>query len=337
VLFHDLELPTLGIKKGKTGYSTAASELDKLRGQHPIIDLISQYREVSKLKNTYVDALPKQVDENSRLHTTFNLTIAQTGRLSSTDPNLQNIPIRTELGKRIRTAFVAGKGKVFVSADYSQFELRIAAALSGDKGMTKAFNSESDIHVETAAAVYGIPSDQVTKAQRYAAKAVNFGIMYGQGPHGLSQGTGMPFNEAREFIAKYFQIRPELKSYIDSLREKAKDDGYVETLLGRRRPTPDAHSSNFAVREAAYRAAVNMPVQGTAADLMKLAMVSVDKKLDGMNTKQLLQIHDSILVECPEDEAERVAKVLKETMEAVYKLPVQLKVDVTSGKNWGEL
>jgi DNA polymerase-1 len=203
VLFHDLELPTLGIKKGKTGYSTAASELDKLRGQHPIIDLISQYREVSKLKNTYVDALPKQVDENSRLHTTFNLTIAQTGRLSSTDPNLQNIPIRTELGKRIRTAFVAGKGKVFVSADYSQFELRIAAALSGDKGMTKAFNSESDIHVETAAAVYGIPSDQVTKAQRYAAKAVNFGIMYGQGPHGLSQGTGMPFNEAREFIAKF--------------------------------------------------------------------------------------------------------------------------------------
>jgi DNA polymerase-1 len=337
VLFHDLELPTKGIKKGKTGYSTAASELDKLRGQHPIIDLISQYREVSKLKNTYVDALPKQVDGQSRLHTTFNLTIAQTGRLSSTDPNLQNIPTRTDLGKRIRTAFVAGQGKVFVSADYSQFELRLAAVLSGDKGMTKAFNSDSDIHIETAAAVYGIPSAQVTKAQRYAAKAVNFGIMYGQGPHGLSQGTGMPFGEARNFITKYFEIRPELKTYIESLREKAKTDGYVETLLGRRRPTPDAHSSNFAVREAAYRAAVNMPVQGTAADLMKLAMVAVDKELIGLNAKQLLQIHDSILIECPASEASRVAEVLKKTMEGIYKLPVRLKVEVTTGKNWGEL
>lgn len=337
VLFHDLELPTNGIKKGKTGYSTAASELDKLRDKHPIIDLISQYREVSKLKSTYVDALPKQVDEQSRLHTTFNLTIAQTGRLSSTDPNLQNIPIRTDLGKRIRTAFVAGKGNVFVSADYSQFELRIAAALSGDKGMTKAFNSDEDIHVETAAAIYGIASDQVTKAQRYAAKAVNFGIMYGQGPHGLSQGTGMPFGEARDFIAKYFEIRPELKNYIDSLREKAKNDGYVETLLGRRRPTPDVHSSNFAVREAAYRAAVNMPVQGTAADLMKLAMVAVDDKLEKLGAKQLLQIHDSILIECPEAEAKTVAEVLKTTMENIHELPVKLKVDVTTGKNWGEL
>ncbi|MEI7682875.1 MAG: DNA polymerase I [Candidatus Saccharibacteria bacterium] len=337
VLFNDLALPTKGIKKGKTGYSTAASELDKLRGQHPVIDLVSQYREVSKLKSTYVDALPRQVDENSRLHTTFNLTIAQTGRLSSTDPNLQNIPIRTELGKRIRTAFVAGPGNVFVSADYSQFELRIAAALSGDEGMTKAFNSDSDIHIETAAAVYGIPSDQVTKTQRYAAKAVNFGIMYGQGPHGLSQGAGMPFGEARDFIARYFEIRPQLKKYIESLRDKAKDDGYVETLLGRRRPTPDAHSSNFAVREAAYRAAVNMPVQGTAADLMKLAMVAVDKQLEPLGAKQLLQIHDSILVECPEAEAERVAEVLKQTMESIYELPVILKVDVTTGKNWGEL
>lgn len=337
VLFTKLELPTQGIKKGKTGYSTAASELDKLRAAHPIIDLITQYREVTKLKSTYVDTLPQQVDEQSRIHTTFNITVAQTGRLSSVDPNLQNIPVRTELGKRIRTAFVAGKGNVLVSADYSQFELRIAAALSGDKGMIKAFNSDSDIHVETAAAIYGIPSDEVTKTQRYSAKAVNFGIMYGQGPHGLSAGTGMPFGEARDFIAKYFEIRPELKKYIDSLREKAKDDGYVETLLGRRRPTPDVHSSNFAVREGAYRAAINMPVQGTAADLMKLAMTAVEDKLLELKAEQLLQIHDSILIECPKGEADRVADVLKTTMESIYKLPVKLKVDVTTGKNWGEL
>jgi len=337
ILFNDLALPTKGIKKGKTSYSTAASELDKLRGQHPIIDLISQYREVSKLKNTYVDTLPKQVDENSRLHTTFSMVIAQTGRLSSNDPNLQNIPIRTDLGKRIRTAFVAGKGKVLVSADYSQFELRVAAALSGDKGMIDAFNSDNDIHIETAAAVYGIASEEVTKTQRYAAKAVNFGIMYGQGPHGLSAGTGMPFGEARDFIAKYFEIRPQLKTYIESLRDKAKDDGYVETLLGRRRPTPDVQSSNFMVREGAYRAAINMPVQGTAADLMKLAMVEVNNELEELDAKQLLQIHDSILIECPEGQAERVAKLLKDKMEHIYDLPVKLKVDITTGKNWGEL
>lgn len=337
VLFHDLELPTQFIKKGKTGYSTAATELDKLRGQHPIIDLITQYREVTKLKNTYVDTLPKQVDENSRVHTTFSLTIAPTGRLSSSDPNLQNIPIRTDLGQRVRKAFVAGKGNVLVSADYSQFELRIAAALSGDKGMITAFNSDSDIHIETSAAIYGIKPKDVTKEQRYAAKAVNFGIMYGQGPHGLSQGTGMPFNEARDFIAKYFEIRPGLKKYIDSLRDKAKSDGYVETLFGRRRPTPDVHSSNFVVREAAYRAAVNMPVQGTAADLMKMAMTAVEEGLEKLEAKQLLQIHDSILVEVPEANAKQVEKLLKDTMEGIYKLPVKLRVDVTTGKNWGDL
>jgi DNA polymerase-1 len=337
VLFNDLKLPTQFIKKGKTGYSTAATELDKLRGSHEIINLITQYREVTKLKNTYVDTLPTQVDDQSRVHTTFNMTVAQTGRLSSADPNLQNIPIRTDLGKRIRTAFEAGKGNVLVSADYSQFELRIAAALSGDKGMIDSFNEDKDIHVETSAAIYGINPKDVTKQQRYAAKAVNFGIMYGQGPHGLSVGTGMPFNEARDFIAKYFEIRPELKKYIDNLREKAKEDGYVETLLGRRRPTPDVHSSNFAVREAAYRAAINMPVQGTAADLMKLAMVAVDQELEALDAKQLLQIHDSILIECPAAQADRVAKVLKDKMEGIYKLPVKLKVDVTTGKNWGEL
>jgi len=336
VLFEKIGLPTGGIKKGKTGYSTAASELDKLRGTHPVIDLITQYREAAKLKNTYVDALPKLVDENSRVHTTFNLTIAQTGRLSSTDPNLQNIPVRTELGRKIRQAFIADKGNTLVSADYSQFELRLAAALAEEQGMIDAFNADEDIHIQTAALVYGIKPEEVTKEQRYSAKAVNFGIMYGQGPHGLSAGTGMPYGEARDFIKRYFEIRPNLKELIQKLRKQAEDDGYVETLLGRRRPTPDAHSPNFVVREAAYRAAVNMPLQGTAADIMKLAMIEVAKKLPG-GAHMLLQIHDSILVECPDKDAAKVGKILKETMENVYKLPVKLKADISIGKNWGEL
>ncbi|MBI2009340.1 DNA polymerase I [Candidatus Saccharibacteria bacterium] len=356
VLFTKLNLPSEGIKKGKTGLSTAASELEKLRDLHPIIELISQYREAIKLKNTYVDPLPDMVDENNRLHTTFNLTIAQTGRLSSSDPNLQNIPIRTELGKNIRTAFVAEKGNVLVSADYSQFEIRLAAALSGDKGMIDAFNRDADIHVETAAAIYGIAADKVSKDQRYSAKAVNFGIMYGLGPHGLSVSSGMDFAASKEFITKYFQLRPALKKYIDSLRKQAEEQGYVETLLGRRRPTPDVKSSNFAVREAAYRAAINHPLQGTAADLMKMAMVKVQNEFDshfGETRKQklatskklitpakpamLLQIHDSLLIECRKENAKKVGEILKSTMENIYKLPVKLKVDISQGKNWGEL
>ncbi len=336
VLFDKLQLPIVGIKRTQASYSTAASELAKLRAVHPIIDLISEYREVAKLKNTYVDALPKQVDERGRVHTTFNLTIAQTGRLSSTDPNLQNIPVRTELGKEIRRAFIADPGNVLVSADYSQFELRLAAALSGDQGMIDAFNSDSDIHIETAALVYGIKSKDVTKQQRYSAKAVNFGIMYGQGPHGLAQSTGMPFGEAREFITKYFQIRPKLKEYIETLRKQASEQGYVETILGRRRPTPDVHSSNFVVREAAYRAAINHPMQGSAADLMKLAMIKISQKLPN-DTRMLLQIHDSLIVEAPKHSAEKTGKMIKETMESIYKLPVKLKADISIGKNWGKL
>lgn len=338
VLFNKLNLPTDFIKKGKTGYSTAASELAKLKALHPIIDLISNYREVTKLKNTYVDTLPKMVDKNSRLHTTFNMTTAQTGRLSSLDPNLQNIPVRTELGRKIREAFVAKDGNVFVSADYSQFELRLAAVLAEDEAMIEAFNNDDDIHTLTAADVLGIEPENVTKQQRYEAKAVNFGILYGQGPHGLSEGTGMTFKDAKEFIDKYFEVRPKLKEYIKKTRNQAEKQGYVETLLGRRRPTPDVKSSNFAVREGAYRAAVNMPLQGTAADLTKLAMIEVDKNLsDYKDAKMLLQIHDSILVECAENDAENVAKMMKQTMETVYKLPVKLKVDTDIGKTWGQI
>lgn len=336
ILFEKLELPTQGIKKGKIGYSTAARELDKLRGSHPIIDLITQYREVTKLKNTYVDTLPQQVDEDSRLHTTYDLTTAQTGRLSSRDPNLQNIPIRTELGRHIRTAFVAGKGNKLVSADYSQFELRLAAAIADEKEIIDAFNKDADVHTITAAQVYGRDPEDVTKQMRRAAKAVNFGIMYGQGPHALAEGTGMDFKSAKNFIDKYFEIRPKIREFIQQTRELADKQGYVETLLGRRRPTPDVKSSNFVVREAALRAAVNMPLQGTAADIMKLAMEAVDDKLPA-NCRMLLQIHDSVLIECPADEAEKIAELVKVTMENVYKLPVKLTVDTSIGDNWGEL
>lgn len=340
ILFDKLKLPTAGIKKGKTGYSTAASELDKLRGGHPIIDEISKYREVSKLKNTYVDTLPRQVDGNSRLHTTFNTFGAQTGRLSSTDPNLQNIPVKTELGRKIREAFVAGPGKKLVNADYSQFELRLAAALSGETEMIEMFASDADVHTMTAAQVYGLAPEDVTKGMRHAAKAVNFGTMYGQGPHALAQLTGMSYGEAKGFIDKYFEIRPRLKEFIAKTRELAEKQGYVETIMGRRRPTPDVKSNNFAVREGAYRAAVNHPLQGSAADIMKLAMIRVDELLFKKfpDAKLLLQIHDSVLVECRAENAEAVAKLIKDTMESVYpELPVKLTAEVSIGSNWGEL
>ncbi len=336
-----LNLPTAGIKKGKSGFSTAASELDKLRGQHPIIDFITQWREVTKLKNTYIDTLPQLVDDQSRVHTTFNLTIAQTGRLSSTDPNLQNIPVRTELGRKIRTAFVAGPGKKLVSADYSQFELRLGAAMSEDQELVDMFNRDVDVHTATAAQVYGRSPEDVTKQMRSAAKAVSFGILYGMSPHGLSIATGMSFEQAAKFIKQYTAVRQPLMHYLEGLKERARKDGYVETLFGRRRPMPDIHSSNFAVRSAAERAAMNMPIQGTEADLMKLAMITVDTRLRTMGAgqcNQLLQIHDSILVECDETVAKEVAATLKETMEHIYpKLPVKLTVDTTIGDNWGEL
>lgn len=339
ILFEKLKLPTGGIKKGKTGYSTAARELDKLRGTHPIIDLITQYREVAKLKNTYIDTLPVMVDKHSRLHTTYALTVAQTGRLSSNDPNLQNIPTRTDLGRRIRTAFVAGPGNKLVSADYSQFELRLAAILAKDTELIEMFNRGADIHTATAAMVYEREPEDVTKQMRRAAKVINFGIIYGMSPHGLSEATGMGRDQAVKFIDRYKEVRRPLFDYMERVKEQAKKDGYVETLFGRRRPMPDIHSGNFVVRQAAERAAINMPIQGTEADLMKMAMIEIDKLLTGKysDCKMLLQVHDSLIVECPVDLTEDVSALLKKTMEGVYKLPVRLDVDVTSGVNWGEL
>ncbi len=365
VLYGKLQLPTAFIKKGKTGLSTGQKELDKLRGQHPIIELIEEFRELTKLKNTYIDTLPKMVDEGSRLHTTFNQDVAATGRLSSTDPNLQNIPIRTEIGRKIRTAFVPEEGNVFVSADYSQFELRLAAVLAGDTQLIEDFNGDLDIHTKTASDTFKIPLSEVTKDQRRAAKVINFGVLYGMSPHGLAAAANMSFHDAKVFIDEYFMLRAPIRKYIDNTLEKAKEEGYVETLFGRRRPTPDVKSSNFIVRQAAQRAAANMPIQGTEADLMKMAMLEVDEQLkQGMgNGKwemgekaaaapipisnpptptplgvQVLQIHDSILIECPEQNADAIGKMLKETMENIYPdLGVKLRVDVSTGKNWGEL
>ena len=337
MLFIKLQLPTTGIKKGKTGYSTGQKELNKLRGLHPVIELIEQTRELAKLKNTYVDALPKLVDKNYRLHTTFNQDVVSTGRLSSTHPNLQNIPIRSTLGKKIRNAFIADEDNILVSADYSQFELRLAAIMAGDEDLINDFNNDIDIHTKTASDVYKIPMDKVTSTQRRNAKVINFGVLYGMSPHGLSAATGMSFIEAKKFIDDYFNLRRPIREFIEETLEKAKNEGYVTTYFGRRRPTPDVKSSNFMVREAAKRAAANMPIQGTEADLMKRAMLRTEEKLGNLG-EQILQIHDSILVECPKKNADKVVNILRFEMESVApELDIKLKVDIKTGEHWGEL
>ncbi len=276
------------------------------------------------------------VDEQSRLHTTFHLTIAQTGRLSSTEPNLQNIPVRTELGRRIRRAFTAEEGNALISADYSQFELRLAAYLADDKELIKLFNDGADIHTMTAAQIYGRDPEDVTATMRRDAKVINFGVLYGMSPHGLVAATGMTYEAAKKFINTYFEIRKPISNYTNQLKQQAKEDGYVETLFGRRRPTPDIRSSNFVVRKAAERAAINMPIQGTEADIMKMAMVAVDELLPS-GAMQLLQIHDSILVECQAKDVNLLSEQMKSVMENIYDLPVKLQVDVKTGQHWGEL
>ena len=337
VLFTKLQLPTAGIKKGKTGYSTGQKELDKLRGQHPIIELIERYRELTKLISTYIEALPKLMATDGRIHTTFNQDITSTGRLSSTNPNLQNIPVRTELGRKIRQAFVPSDGKVFVGADYSQFELRLAAVLADDEKLIEDFNSDVDIHAKTAAETYGISIDEVSKSQRRAAKVINFGVLYGMSPHGLAAATGMSFTEAKKFIDHYFEVRKPIRQYLDKILTQAREQGFVETYFGRRRPAPDVKSSNFMVRSSAERAAMNMPIQGTEADLMKLAMIRLEDKLSGL-ADAILQVHDSILVECKPEDIQKVSEIMKAEMEGVCpELPIKLKVDVGTGANWGEV
>ena len=336
VLFEDLGLPTKGIKKSKNGFSTGQKELDKLREHSPIIDKIEQFREFSKLKSTYVDALPKLADEKNRIHSNFAQDVTTTGRLSSSNPNLQNIPIRSELGRRIREGFVAKKGNLLVSADYSQFELRLAAVLANDKPLIETFEKDLDIHTKTASEVFGVPIDEVSKDQRRVAKIINFSVLYGVGAHNLSGTIGVGFYEAKKYIEEYFNAHKPIRELMDNTLKKAQDEGFVETFFGRRRPMPDIKSSNFMIREMAKRAAQNMPIQGTEADLMKRAMLAVDEKIvkAGLG-EQILQIHDSILVEVPAENAENVAEILKQEMESVApELNVKLKVEVSIGKDW---
>lgn len=339
VLFEDLALPTKGIKKSRTGFSTGQKELDKLRGLHPIIEKIEQFREFSKLKNTYIDTLPKLADEQNRIHSTFHQDVTSTGRLSSTNPNLQNIPIRSELGRKLRAGFVPKEGNILIAADYSQFELRLAAVMAGDQKLIEDFRSGADIHLKTAAMMFNLPENEISTEQRRAAKVINFGVLYGMSAHRLASELKINFTEAKSFIDNYFEVRKPIQNFINKTIKQAEEQGFVETLLGRRRPTPDVKSSNFMIREAAKRAAANMPIQGTEADLMKRAMIEVDKKITRAGLgEQILQIHDSILIEAPIENAEQVSKILREIMEQVCpELDIPLKVDVKIGKSWEAL
>lgn len=336
ILFEKLALPTKGIKKTKNGYSTGQKELEKLKDYHPIIAKIEEFREYSKLKNTYIDALPKLADKNNRIHSTFNQDITSTGRLSSTNPNLQNIPIRSELGRQIRQGFISDNNNVIISADYSQFELRLAAALSNDTGLINSFKNNEDIHSKTASEMFNIPLDDVSKDQRRAAKVINFGVLYGMSAHRLASELGTNYYEAKHFIDNYFNSRKPIADFIQKTLLKAEQEGYVETFYGRQRPTPDIKSSNFIIRETAKRAAANMPIQGTEADLMKRAMIKIHKKITKTGLgDQILQIHDSILIESPKENATKIVEILKYEMENIApELPINLKVDINIGQNW---
>ncbi len=340
ILFDDLKIDIKGLKKTKTGISTAASELDKLEGRHPIIPFISEYRELTKLQSTYITALPRMVSKvDHRIHTSFNQTIAATGRLSSINPNLQNIPIRTEIGRAIRQAFIADKGYTLVSADYSQIELRLAAHISEDPVMIKSFQAGEDIHAATAAKINKIPLDKVTKDERRKAKEVNFGVIYGLGSLGLAQRTGITRDEAKEFILKYFDLYKGVKKYIDETKLEVRDSGYVETLFGRRRFLPEINSTMPQLVAQAERMAVNTPLQGSAADIIKLAMIQLAEELPKVSAKSrmLLQVHDELVFEVPDKDVAKVAKLAKQVMENVTKLKVPLVVDVKAGSNWSEM
>ena len=339
ILFDKLKISTQGLGHTKTGISTAAEELEKLQGKHKIIDLIIRYRELAKLKSTYLDALPKLVDLNGRIHTSFNQTIAATGRLSSSEPNLQNIPIRAELGQKIRKAFIAPRGYQIVSADYSQIELRIIASLAKDEKMIAAFKKGEDIHTRTAAEIHEVSLDEVTKEMRYAAKAVNFGIIYGQGPVGLAASAGISRAKATDFIDRYFMVHRAIYQYLEQTKELAKKNGYVETWFGRRRYLPEINSTIQPVAAAAERAAINHPIQGTAADLIKLAMIKIYQDLPKIcpKAKMLLQVHDELVFEVPINDVKKVAHFVQKQMENVYKLRAPVETHVAVGNNWGDL
>ena len=336
ILFDKLGLPP--VKKTKTGYSTNADVLEKLRGQHPIIETILEYRQLTKLKSTYVDGLSKVIGADGRIHTCFQNTVTATGRLSSAEPNLQNIPVRTELGAQLRKMFVAGPGKVLVDADYSQIELRLLAHMAEDEHMIGAFRTGEDIHTITASQVFGVEPDQVTGEMRRRAKAVNFGIVYGISPFSLSQDIGVSVAEAKEYMDRYFLKYAGVRAYMDRVVERAKEEGYVSTLFGRRRWLPELKSSNFNTRSFGERVALNMPIQGTAADIIKLAMLRVRDRLstEGMEGRLVLQVHDELIVECPEEEQGRVCALVEEEMERVISLSVPLLAETSAGKSWAD-
>ena len=333
VLFEDMQLPHG--KKTKTGWSTNADVLDKLRGV-PIVADVLQYRQYAKLKSTYADGLLKAVSPDGRIRTSFQMTVTATGRLSSTEPNLQNIPTRTELGSQMRRMFVAAPGNVLVDADYSQIELRLLAHISGDEAMCRAFRSGEDFHTLTAARVFHVEPQDVTPEMRRRAKAVNFGVVYGISPFSLSQDIGVTVAEAKEYMERYFQTYTGVRAYMNRIVEQARADGYVETLMHRRRALPELKSSNHNLRAFGERVALNMPIQGTAADLMKLAMVRVERRLadEGLAAQLIMQVHDELIVECPEDEASRVQALLEEEMSGVMTLAVPLPAEAHCGKNW---
>lgn len=339
ILFDHLQIQTKNIKKTKTGYSTASAELQKLKKNYPIAEAIEMYRERFKLKTTYIETLPKLVEEDGRIRTTFHQTITATGRLSSTDPNLQNIPIKSRLGRLLRKAFVAKEGNILVSADYSQIDLRCAAHVSEDVKMIDAFHKGKDIHTITASEVFGVTQEKVTKSMRRRAKVLNFGVLYGMGIFGFMNASGVSREEAQTFIDSYTHTFSGLAQYIEKIKKDTKETGYVETELGRRRYIPEIQSSNFQVVSSGERMAVNLPIQGLASDIMKLAMIAYEKEFFSQkeHTKLILQIHDELIFEIPQDLEKTFTEKIKKIMENVYTLRVPLIVDISSGKNWGEL
>jgi DNA polymerase-1 len=339
ILFKKLKLPTTDLKRNKSGISTGASELLKLQGKHEIIPLILEYREISKLLSTYLQPLPKLVDQNSRLHTHFGED-TRTSRLTSSEPNLQNIPIKGKFGPEIRSAFVAEKGSKLISADYSQIELRVVACLAQDKVMLQAFKDGIDIHAKTASEIFDRPVSKITHVERRVAKTVNFGVLYGISPYGLSQTLGIEQSRAAEYIMRYFKIHSGIKKYCEEQINFAKKRGYVETLFGFRRELPEINSLNRNIAESQQRMAMNTPVQGTAAEILKLAMIQINKKLTAksykLKARLLLTVHDELVVEAPADEAMSVAKLIKEVMESEVKLCIPIEAEVGVGDNWDE-
>jgi DNA polymerase-1 len=342
-LFNQLGLePPDRTQRTSTGfYSTSAETLEAMKGVHPVVDWVLEYRELSKLKSTYVDALPLQVNpQTHRVHTSYNQTGSVTGRIASSEPNLQNIPIRTELGRQVRKAFEAAPGQQLLSVDYSQIELRIVAHMSGDEAMIAAFQAGQDIHATTAAAIYGIPLEQVTSAQRNRAKGVNFGLIYGMSPFGLTRYADLTLAEAENFVKAYFEQFPGMKRYLDGMRRQAADQGFVETLLGRRRYFPGLKTqSNPIVRNREEREAINAPVQGTAADIIKIAMLRIPETLKsaGLSARMLLQVHDELVFECPEEELQETARQVRQVMQDAYPLRVPLQTEARYGPNWYDM